>query len=681
MATSAPRNYQSRNNTRTPTSQSSSRQVSSAAPEQSRSIPQPTWGNQAMQRLLQGGTIQPKLKINPPGDKYEQEADRVADQVMRMPEPQVQRQVDGEDEEETIQTKSATDQNTSLIQRKCAECQQDEPLQRQKTDEQDDEDEILQPKRSLDSVPSVASTISAKISNLRHSKGQPLPQSVRAFMEPRFGHDFSNVRTHTNSQATALSHQINARAFTVGQHIFFNQSEFQPTTTAGQELLAHELTHTLQQGSNTNLTSAPNIQRKIIVAPTGRYMFFDDEYVIRDSTALAISKIASIERLMKNKYLRVFLESPDYKLLTNKSAYGSSDFKLLIDEGEWIKPLREIIQKMEYSKQEFNFSDTQELADEIQKRLEIAIQEFEVAERALKPFLEEVRLIQKGRIPIDEENLRKRLELLPISHKKRLEKELLLWPRAGQMAKMTRVINIVTSSSRKSDVEESKRGLYEISRGEAIVENLQKSAQEMEAKIRSDFEIENRARERAGQPVSNLSERLNQCLNLLLKQSTSEQLHPGYKAATQRAKQQYYRGVEERKSGLHREGTLSRYAQELRLEELISPATIVPVKKGGVKCDKEGGTPAHHVPPITKVLNDLSQAGDGWYFFFISIASYHTVFIGVRSEGGSRSYFLIQMPPKNKHEKTESELETFFNCWWKQGASSRVWQIYAKAQP
>jgi Domain of unknown function (DUF4157) len=80
------------------------------------------------------------------------------------------------------------------------------------------------------------------------SPGQPLDAATRAFMEPRFAHDFSQVRVHTTTQAAEAAHELNALAFTVGQHIFFGAPAFQPETIPGRALLAHELTHAVQQG-------------------------------------------------------------------------------------------------------------------------------------------------------------------------------------------------------------------------------------------------------------------------------------------------------------------------------------------------------------------------------------------------------------------------------------------------
>jgi Domain of unknown function (DUF4157) len=79
--------------------------------------------------------------------------------------------------------------------------------------------------------------------------GSPLPTTVRNDMEPRFGASFSNVRIHTGEFAAQRSAALNADAFTVGEHIFFGRDQFQPQTEGGRELIAHELTHTIQQGA------------------------------------------------------------------------------------------------------------------------------------------------------------------------------------------------------------------------------------------------------------------------------------------------------------------------------------------------------------------------------------------------------------------------------------------------
>ena len=99
--------------------------------------------------------------------------------------------------------------------------------------------------------------VSAKIARSM-SGGTALPTSVRSFMEPRFGANFGGVRIHTGENAAGLSRQLNARAFTVGEHVFFGRNQFQPGERDGRELIAHELTHTIQQGA----AAQRSIQRK-----------------------------------------------------------------------------------------------------------------------------------------------------------------------------------------------------------------------------------------------------------------------------------------------------------------------------------------------------------------------------------------------------------------------------------
>ena len=155
--------------------------------------------------------LQAKLKIGKPNDQYEQEANRIADQVMRMPDPQMQRKrcspYTKEDEEKIIQTKSA--RNNSVPH------SIDHPL----------------------------------IQNVVSSLGQPLDATTRSFMEPRFGKDFSQVRLHTNKQAAESDRMMNARAYTTGRNVVFGQGQYMPLTNEGRKLLAHELVHVLQQSS------------------------------------------------------------------------------------------------------------------------------------------------------------------------------------------------------------------------------------------------------------------------------------------------------------------------------------------------------------------------------------------------------------------------------------------------
>jgi hypothetical protein len=162
--------------------------------------------------------VKPKLSVNTPGDKYEQEADRVAEQVMRMPEPKVQRQC--------ACGKSSTEGE-------CSECK----------------------KRKHDSIGSLQRVASSPVggiaappivSDVLSSSGSPLPTATRSFMESRFGHDFSHVRVHTDQKAVASAAAVQARAYTVSNHVVFGRGE---SPSRDSRLLAHELTHVIQQTS------------------------------------------------------------------------------------------------------------------------------------------------------------------------------------------------------------------------------------------------------------------------------------------------------------------------------------------------------------------------------------------------------------------------------------------------
>ncbi len=192
---------------------------------------QRTVGNQAVQRLMKSKALQAKLRIGQPGDKYEQEADRVADEVMRMREPGVQRQVEEEEEEEILQTKPLVDQITPLVQRQV---------------EEEEEEEMLQAKSREDATSEVSYGLESQINAIKGG-GRPLAESERAYFEPRFGADFGQVRVHTDARAADVARAVNARAFTTGRDVVFGAGEYSPGTIIGNHLLAHELTHVIQQ--------------------------------------------------------------------------------------------------------------------------------------------------------------------------------------------------------------------------------------------------------------------------------------------------------------------------------------------------------------------------------------------------------------------------------------------------
>ena len=225
---------------------------------------QRTTGNQAVQRMLQTHTeelnagltgaesprfgqdfsripiyangprsIQTKLTVNTPGDIYEQEADRISEQVMRMEAPDIVRTVPpailrlGNGFQEELAAKH--------LQRLCTECEGEAfHLKAAPTGAGVSRDQMLRyAEAKVDAV----------------SGGRPLTNEQRAFFEPRFGVDFSRVRIHTDGSADTAARAVGALAFTRDSNIVFRGDQYRPHTFVGRQLLAHELTHVVQQGS------------------------------------------------------------------------------------------------------------------------------------------------------------------------------------------------------------------------------------------------------------------------------------------------------------------------------------------------------------------------------------------------------------------------------------------------
>jgi hypothetical protein len=170
-----------------------------------------------MQRLLGNGAIQAKLQVSQPGDPQEREADRVADDVMRMPEP--------------VATLTAASGGVGTLQRKCAAC----------------EEESDHVQRKTDSVPAPPMPAGAESPLAGLGAGAPLPASERAYFEPRFGYDFSRVNVHTGARASESARSLGAHAYTLGQDVVFAEGRYAPGTGEGRRLLAHELAHSIQQ--------------------------------------------------------------------------------------------------------------------------------------------------------------------------------------------------------------------------------------------------------------------------------------------------------------------------------------------------------------------------------------------------------------------------------------------------
>ncbi len=168
-----------------------------------------------------GVFLQTKLTVNTPGDRYEREADAVADRILRMPNGAA------------LTQPSLTP--VQGVQRKCASCEEEE--------------EMLQRKQSESGTPAITPALSTQLSSTK-GLGNPLPLATQRFMGSAIGADFSGVRVHTDGAAVSMNRQLNARAFTYGSDIYFGRGEYAPESAAGKRLLGHELAHVVQQGGD-----------------------------------------------------------------------------------------------------------------------------------------------------------------------------------------------------------------------------------------------------------------------------------------------------------------------------------------------------------------------------------------------------------------------------------------------
>jgi hypothetical protein len=186
--------------------------------------------------------FQPKLEIGQPDNKYETEANTVADRVMQMSEVKtIQMQPVEEKEEDTIQMRPM---EQVMVQMKCRGCE---------------EEEIIQTKSARHNgflSQNIASHLQTSFGS-----GSTLSNDTNLSMSNAFGTDFSKVRVHTGTDAVQMNQQIGARAFTHGENIYFNSGEYNPENSEGKRLLAHELVHTIQQTNALNQNGNETILR------------------------------------------------------------------------------------------------------------------------------------------------------------------------------------------------------------------------------------------------------------------------------------------------------------------------------------------------------------------------------------------------------------------------------------
>jgi len=210
-------------------------------------------------------SLQPKLTIGRPGDKYEQEADAMANAVVNQNAGQQVQQKEQEvsqlqrqemEEEEGVQAKLNVQRQAApeeeevqaklQVQRQAAP--EEEEVQAKPELQKQEEEEEVQAKSNNSAA---GSSLSGKLQSSRGS-GQALPKKTQTEMSAAFGHDFSDVNIHTNSESAQMNQDLNAQAFTHGKDIYFNQGKYNPESTSGKHLLAHELTHVVQQDPEKN---------------------------------------------------------------------------------------------------------------------------------------------------------------------------------------------------------------------------------------------------------------------------------------------------------------------------------------------------------------------------------------------------------------------------------------------
>ncbi len=273
--------------------------------------------------IQQPAIMQCKRSVGTVDDPLEAEAGAMADQVMRMPVNMPQQGV-----------------HETTIQRRCADCEE-EAVQRKPLTS------FIQ-KKGNDDTATASANVTSRINSTKGG-GSGMDAATKSFMESRFATDFSGVKIHTGDYAVQLSRDLGAQAFTVGSDIYFNDGKYDPVSDSGKHLLAHELTHTVQQGA-TPQVSPEAIQRKVLQTKKMDQLrtLLDD-----DNGSAAIALMATLDEEEKN----AVLNRRDYKELAidafgNESMYQAmkamrinlyKSLEWMFDEGTEWEYVRDII--------------------------------------------------------------------------------------------------------------------------------------------------------------------------------------------------------------------------------------------------------------------------------------------------------------------------------------------------
>jgi hypothetical protein len=234
--------------------------------------------------------FQAKLHVAPANDIYEKEADSVAEKVMRMPE---------KGNQETILPSPTP--VTSVVQSKCANCEEKE----------------VQRSASNTTTTSEAPSL---VTDAINRSGNALDPGTQSFMENRFGYNFSDVRVHHDTVAAKSAQAINALAYTSGNNIVFNRGQYSPGTESGKKLIAHELTHVVQQGQ-----SSRGVQRMVEVQPGVELNTMG--FHVRKTGNVYLNDEVSKSSVLNEIVTGLFYSPRVFRLVGSTSAAANDSFK------------------------------------------------------------------------------------------------------------------------------------------------------------------------------------------------------------------------------------------------------------------------------------------------------------------------------------------------------------------
>jgi serine/threonine protein kinase len=247
-----------------------------------------------------GIVLQAKMTVRPAGDRYEQEADRIANQVVSQIQPAASQP----------SIHAALGQGTQPQRKVSAQIQGS----------------------GVDSGIPVTPHLEASIQQAQ-GQGQPLSENIQRHMEQALGANLSPVRVHTDGKADHLNRSIQAQAFTTGTDIFFRQGDYNPNSLEGQKLIAHELTHVVQQNGQTQSvlqrTEVDAVEKAQQIDPTGNYHIWADVVAARVNVPAIQAQWDDIQK--------AYTKAPTAKLKGLKEVEAEAD-RMIGDTRPWSDP-------------------------------------------------------------------------------------------------------------------------------------------------------------------------------------------------------------------------------------------------------------------------------------------------------------------------------------------------------